>query len=132
MGRKNVKQYLDDVERYATRDDDRRLMRQLKTLVEESLGYKLFSVIESTKRELSQKEESLISFHESDIAIDQNVSRGKFESDSDDVVGKILGSLDATIKQSGLTFKQIDIVCCTGGTAKIPALARSSVTSRCS
>ena len=122
LGRKNVWQYLQDVERYAKSDEDKRRMRQLFTLIEEHLGYRLFSVIEASKRELSSNHVAQFIFKESDIAIELAITRQRFEEISADVSCKILAALDATVAQAGLTFSDIDLVCCTGGTAKIPIL----------
>lgn len=122
LGRKNVWQYLQDVERYANSDEDKRRMRQLFTLIEEHLGYRLFSVIEASKRQLSAAQTTHFGFNESDIAIDLDISRPRFEDMSREIADKILGSLDTTVAAAGLKFSDIDLVCCTGGTAKIPML----------
>jgi hypothetical chaperone protein len=54
--------------------------------------------------------------------LNEKIQKAEFESYIEPSVEVILKTLDETVKKSGLSFSQIDLVCCTGGTAKVPRL----------
>jgi hypothetical chaperone protein len=57
------------------------------------------------------------------IDVHERITRTDFEIASRRATDAILLSLDDTVARSGLTPGSIDVVCCTGGTARVPRLA---------
>ena len=53
----------------------------------------------------------------------ERVTRAGFEEASRREVDAILRCLDETVRAAGVGFGDIGVVCCTGGTAKVPRLA---------
>ena len=115
--------FLRDIKSGSLGKDDKRHIDQLLCLVEDSLGFQLFESIEHAKRELSDNDETQLRFDYPGIEISERIGRDEFQSFSAPQVDAILGSLDRTLTESGLGAAGIDLVCCTGGTARVAALS---------
>ena len=100
-------------------------MNRLFLVVEEHLGYSLFRSIERAKINLSSAAETIFEFSFDDLKLSEKISAIEFEKHSSHDVDLIVGAMDSTIKDAGLKYSQIDVVCATGGTAKLPALRRA-------
>jgi hypothetical chaperone protein len=114
--------FLRNVRDWALGPEDQRRMDQLLTLIDDRLGFAVFEAIENAKRELSSAETTRVRFSYPTIEIDEPISRAGFGASSRDKTAAILAELDATLARAGLAARAIDIVCCTGGTARVPAL----------
>jgi len=121
---RDVLNFLRDVKSWSLGIDDRLRMDHLLCLVEDSLAFSLFESIERTKCALSSADEAEFRFEYPSIDLYETVARRDFESGSAREVKAILGSLDSTVAAAGLDFNEIDVVCCTGGTARVPQIAR--------
>ena len=99
-------------------------MNRLFVLIEEHLGYKLFKSIEQTKIQLSESGTASFAFDHPGIEVEEEVFGADFKVFSQDLVTKITDALDETLRRAQTLPSQVDIVCMTGGTAKIPALAQ--------
>jgi hypothetical chaperone protein len=121
---RDVLNFLRDVKSWSLGPDDKRKMDHLLCLVEDSLAFKLFESIERTKCALSTNDVATFHFEYPTIQLEEHVQRGDFEAGSGREVQAILGSLDQTVSEAGLGFDDIDVVCCTGGTARVPIIAR--------
>ena len=51
-----------------------------------------------------------------------NFSEGRRPEVIEAITAAIAGELDATLGRAGLTPEEVEIVCCTGGTARLPAV----------
>jgi hypothetical chaperone protein len=122
LARRDITRFLNDVRASALGPDDERHVDQLLCLVEDSLGFQVFEAIERAKCALSEAEVTAITFEYPGISIQERLSRAEFESDTAEVVTAILARLDATLVASGIDASGIDLVCCTGGTARVRAL----------
>lgn len=122
---RDILAFLEDVRSSSLGPDDRRRMDQLLTLVEDSLAFQIFDAIERSKCALSDSEQTEIAFDYPSIHIREAMTRAEFESASEKPMDAILASLDRTVAAAGLTTDDIDVVCCTGGTAKVPRIARA-------
>jgi hypothetical chaperone protein len=123
LQRRDVASFLADVRRWSLRDEDRKKMDQLTVLVEETLGFDLFEAIERAKRELSAAERAEIVFSRAGIDVRERVTRAGFEAASRREMDEILSCLDGTVRAAGVRFEDIGVVCCTGGTARVPRIA---------
>ncbi len=122
---RDVLNFLRDVKSWSLGVEDKRKMDHLLCLVEDSLAFKLFESIERTKCALSGHDEAAFHFEYPTIHLDERVRRSEFEAGAAREVQAIVGALDRTVAAAGLGFGEIDLVCCTGGTARVPVIARS-------
>lgn len=116
-------EFLRNVRAWSLGPRDRRSMDQLFTLIEDRLGFALFEAIEAGKRALSDADATVVRFSYPTIEVQEPITREAFERSSAGKTAAILRELDATLARAGLAPEAIDAVCCTGGTAKLPALA---------
>jgi len=123
LQRRDVASFLAEVRRWALSDEDRRRMDQLTALVEETQGFQLFEAIELAKRALSSREAAEVRFSAPGIEVLEPVTRAGFEAASQRELDRILACLDATVQSAGVAPAEIGVVCCTGGTARVPRLA---------
>lgn len=111
------------VRKWALRGEDKEAMDRLFCLIEEQQGFQIFEAIETTKRELSSSDCSVVKFDYPGIHLSESVTRPEFDAYTDREIGTILDALDETMRLAAVDYAGIDIVCCTGGTAKVPRLA---------
>lgn len=123
LAQRDIMTFLRDIKSGSLGPDDKQHIEQLLCLVEDSLGFQIFESIEHTKRALSDHERTDFIFDYPGIDIKEPITRGEFETFSAPQVDAILGSLDRTLTDSGMSVADIDLVCCTGGTARVAALA---------
>jgi hypothetical chaperone protein len=123
LRRPDIAEFLRNVRGWSLGNHDREKLDQLTTLVDDALGFQLFEVIEGAKKSLSHATEASITFNYPDIAVEDQVSRQTFDTASEYSIDAILTALDQTVRDAGMVAKDIDIVCCTGGTAKVPRIA---------
>ena len=123
LAQRDIMAFLRDIKSGSLGKDDKQHIDQLLCLVEDSLGFQLFEAIEHAKRALSDNEVTRLSFDYPGIDIAEPITQSEFQSFSAPQVDAILGSLDRTLAASGLGEAGIDLVCCTGGTARVAALS---------
>jgi hypothetical chaperone protein len=129
LAQRDIMAFLRDIKSGSLGKDDKQHIDQLLCLVEDSLGFQLFESIEHAKRELSDKPVTQLNFDYPGIDVAEPITQTEFQTFSKPQVDTILTSLDRTLTQSGLGAAGIDLVCCTGGTARVAALA-SGIQSR--
>jgi hypothetical chaperone protein len=124
LAHRDIMSFLRDIRSGSLGPDDKRHVDQLLCLVEDSLGFQVFEIIEHAKRELSDHESARLLFDYPGIELDEQLGREEFRAFSAPQIEAILASLDRTLLQSGLGAEGIELVCCTGGTARVAALAQ--------
>lgn len=102
--------------------DDRQAIQQLENIIDDNFGFFLFQAIEKAKCELSDQEQTLISFVERDLNICESLDKQEFEAINHDNIRQIANCIDQVVAQSGLLPSQIDSVFLTGGTSRIPLI----------
>jgi hypothetical chaperone protein len=100
--------------------DDRRAIEHLENIINDNFGFFLFQAIEKAKCELSEVNQSLISFTERDLCISEELNKGEFEKLNSENFKQIETCIDEVVARSGLLPSQIDTVFLTGGTSRIP------------
>lgn len=123
LRRQDVAEFLRNVRRWSVGAGDRQKLDQLQVLVDDALGFSLFEAIERAKHRLSAASEAEVVFAYPTIDVRERVTRAAFEEASDRETSAILRCLDETLAASGVAARDVDLVCCTGGTAKVPLLA---------
>jgi hypothetical chaperone protein len=122
---RDILSFLRDVRGWSLGPEDRKRMDQLLCLVEDSLAFRVFEAIEHSKCELSAATATELQFEYPTIQIREPITRGAFEAASRRAVDAIIRALDETVASAGVSFEDIDVVCCTGGTAKVPRIAQA-------
>jgi len=117
-------EFLKELEQWVLAGDDEKYISQLFCLVEEDLGYPVYSSIEKSKIELGSSDKSLFEFIHSDIAINMPIERDEFELSVEKELEEILGALEKVFEQSGCDPKDIDRVRITGGTGQMPLIQK--------
>jgi len=115
--------FLRNVRDWSLGPDDRRVMDQLFTFVEDRLGFSVFESIELAKRELSGTDATVVRFSYPTVEVEEPITRAAFEASSAARTAAIIRELDATLARAGLQASDVELVCCTGGTARLPAVA---------
>jgi hypothetical chaperone protein len=123
LQRRDLATFLADVRRWSLSAEDRRAMDQLSTLVDDGQGFLLFEAIERAKKELSSVLRAEVRFSSPGIDVEERVTRAGFEEASQREVARIVACLDDTVRTAGVRPEDVAVVCCTGGTAKVPRIA---------
>ncbi len=123
LAQRDIMSFLRDVRSGSLGPDDKQHIDQLLCLVEDSLGFQVFEAIEQVKRALSDSELSQLHFDYPGIELHEPLSLSEFQTYSRSQVEAILGCLDETLAASETGIAGIDLVCCTGGTARVAAIA---------
>lgn len=125
LARGDVLEFLRGVRAGSSNEEDKMHVDQLLVLIEDSLGFQIFEAIEQQKRELSAHESAMFRFEYPGIDIQENMTRARFETASARVSRSILDRLDDTLERAGVSPSDIDRVCSTGGTAKVPVIKQA-------
>jgi hypothetical chaperone protein len=120
--------FLRNLKDWSLGERDRRAIDQLLTFVEDRLGFRVFEAIEQAKRALSESQQTTFHFEYPTIEVDERIERAAFEQSSAHATEAIVRELDATLERAALKPADIDIVCCTGGTARLPAVEHALAT----
>ena len=116
-------EFFRNVRTWSLGKNDKAKMDRLFALIEDQLGFDVFERIDQVKRTLSSEQKTAFEFSYPSLEkIRDEVTRAQFEEVIQSQVEQILTSLDDTVAAAGLKHSDIDIVCCTGGTSKVPAL----------
>ncbi|HTN84860.1 MAG TPA: Hsp70 family protein [Sorangium sp.] len=121
---RDVLAFLRDVKAWSLGAEDQQRMDNLLCLVEDSLAFQVFEEIERSKRALSGEAVTEFRFDYPSMHIRERIAREEFEAASERQIDAILRALDQTVQDAGMSFDDVDVVCCTGGTARVPALRR--------
>jgi hypothetical chaperone protein len=120
--------FLRNLKDWSLGEHDERAIEQLLTFVEDRLGFRIFEAIEQTKCALSESQQATFHFEYPTIEVDERIERAAFETSSAGATEAIVSELDATLERAVLEPADIDIVCCTGGTARLPAVEQALAT----
>ncbi|MBI3543201.1 MAG: Hsp70 family protein [Deltaproteobacteria bacterium] len=118
-------EFLKNVRTWSLGGKDREKMDRLFCLIEDQLGFKVFEEIERTKRALSDAASAKFVFDYPGAEVEEKFTLKGFEELIAPKTDAILTSLDETVAAAGLKFADIDLVCCTGGTARVAVLRRA-------
>ncbi len=122
LRKQDTLQFLRNVQQWALEGEDKRKMDQLIILIEDQLGFGIFESIEATKRALSLSSTHNFLFEYPGVKVSELITRKNFDEYIQVPVQKILAEVDETLKSAGLRASDIDVLCCTGGTAKVGAI----------
>ncbi|MGE3263054.1 MAG: Hsp70 family protein [Bacteriovoracia bacterium] len=119
---RDTQEFFRNVKSWSLGPEDHQKMDNLFSLIHEQIGFSVFEEIEGTKRRLSDAEVAEFVFKYSGMDLREKFTRTQFEEYAGIVIRRILRSMDDTMRAAGLQYGDVDLVCATGGTAKVFAL----------
>lgn len=121
---KDTYEFIREVKKCSLTKADADAVERLFILLEDQQIFPFFEQIEKTKRELSNNEEAVFDFDYPGLEITENFTAQNFIEWSANTKEKIFASLDQCLLEAGLKAEDIDLVCLTGGTAKVPFIQK--------
>ena len=97
---------------------------QFLAVVRNDLGFNIYRAVSDTKVKLSAAQRADFALRLGEIDIDQEISRGDFESWIADDIRRIEQTVDRLLDGEGVQVDDIDSVFLTGGSSFIPAVRR--------
>lgn len=122
LRKRDTMEFFRNVQTWSLGGEDKRKMDNLFCLLENQLGFSVFEEIEGTKRRLTDSNDTNFHYQYPGMEIKERVTRQQFDGYVQDRVGRILGTLDETLKQAQVAAGEVDVVVCTGGTARVPVI----------
>lgn len=116
---KETYEFIREVRKCSITDKDKAAIERLFILMEDQQIFPFFESIEKTKRELSDKDTSNFKFVYPGLEVYEGFSQAQFIEWAEATREKIFEGLDRCLQTAGLTPDQVDMVCLTGGTAKV-------------
>lgn len=116
---RDTQEFFRNIRSWSLGADDQQKMDNLHSLIHDQIGFAVFEKIEATKRELSESEKAKFTFNYSDLALSEEITRADFEKYASAPIARILQSMDDTLRAAQMSPSDVDLVCATGGTAKV-------------
>lgn len=121
---KETYEFIREVKKCSLSKEDQDAIERLFILIEDQQVFPFFENIEKSKRGLSQSESVDFLFDYPGLEISESFSQQQFGEWSAEVKQKIFMSLETCLQDAGVTSSQIDMVCLTGGTSKVPFIQK--------
>jgi hypothetical chaperone protein len=99
-------------------------LRNLITLIEDELGYRLYQVVSAAKAALSTQDSTMLCFRHKGLVVEQKVGREEFEGWIAGDLARLAETVDRALAESEVAAGEIDHVFLTGGTSFVPAVRR--------
>jgi hypothetical chaperone protein len=116
---KDTYEFIREVRKCAITEKDKVAIERLFVLIEDQQIFPFFEAIEKTKRELSDQASSNFKFIYPGLEIYEGFSQTQFVDWAETTREKIFEGLDRCLSAAGVTTDKVDLVCLTGGTAKV-------------
>lgn len=120
-------EFIREVKKCSLTKADENAIERLFVLIEDQQVFPFFENIEKTKRGLSQSDQVEFLFDYPGLEIQETFQRSQFGEWAAETREKIFASLDNCLTAAGLSGEQVDLVCLTGGTSKVPFIQNEFV-----
>jgi hypothetical chaperone protein len=94
-------------------------------VIDGGVGFTLYEAVEAVKRRLSSETVAELTFDYPGAELEVALSRDELEQSAERALDRITGALDATVEAGGLGPDEVDILCVTGGTSRMPLVLRA-------
>lgn len=121
---KDTYEFIREVKKCSLTAKDAEAVERLFVLIEDQQIFPFFENIEKTKRALSSSNETDFEFDYPGLEISEHFTSPQFIEWAKDTRENIFASLDQCLKDGNVTAEQVDLVCLTGGTAKVPFIQK--------
>ncbi|MGZ3772669.1 MAG: Hsp70 family protein [Pseudobdellovibrionaceae bacterium] len=117
---KDTYEFIKEVKKCSLTKKDAEAVERLFVLIEDQQIFPFFENIEKTKRALSLNDSAEFLFDYPGLEITESFTNKQFIEWSAETRENIFQALDQCLNDANLTSDQVDLVCLTGGTAKVP------------
>lgn len=121
---KDTYEFIREVKKCSLTLADKEAIERLFVLIEDQQIFPFFESIEKTKRDLSASAEADFVFDYPSLEITQRFSAQQFIDWAMQTKTQIFEAMDRCLNSAGMTTDQVDLVCLTGGTAKVPFIQK--------
>lgn len=121
---KETYEFIREVKKCSLTAKDAAAVERLFVLIEDQQIFPFFETIERTKRALSANDETEFHFDYPSLEITEKFSVSDFVAWAEETRKNIFASLDSCLSAAGVQSEDVDLVCLTGGTAKVPFIQR--------
>ncbi|MGE5085736.1 MAG: Hsp70 family protein [Bacillota bacterium] len=121
---KDTYEFIREVKKCSLTLADKEAIERLFVLIEDQQIFPFFESIEKTKRDLSASAEADFVFDYPSLEITQRFSAQQFIDWAMQTKTQIFEAMDRCLTSAGMTTDQVDLVCLTGGTAKVPFIQK--------
>ena len=121
---KDTYEFIREVKKCSLTLADKEAIERLFVLIEDQQIFPFFESIEKTKRDLSASAETDFVFDYPSLEITQRFSAQQFIDWAMQTKTQIFEAMDRCLTSAGMTTDQVDLVCLTGGTAKVPFIQK--------
>ncbi|MFT3926201.1 MAG: Hsp70 family protein [Myxococcales bacterium] len=108
---------------------DREKLEKYRVIVEDGVGFDLYEAVEGAKRRLSERERTEVTLDYPGAEFSRNVAQSEFQQAAQRPLDRIFEALDRTLAAGGVDHADVEIVCLTGGTSRMP-LIEAEITRR--
>lgn len=115
--------FINEIRKGALSERDKANIDRLFVMIEDQQIFSFFEQIEATKRILSDSELAQFNFDYPGLEIETQFERVKFEDWATKTKDDIFSALDECLRRAGLEAEDVDLVCLTGGSAKVPLIS---------
>lgn len=117
---KETYEFIKEVRKCALANKDKEAIDRLFILIEDQQIFPFFENIEKTKRALSDHDKTSFVFDYPGLELTEEFQKSNFIECSEETKNKIFASLDSCLESAQIKPSDVDLVCLTGGTAKVP------------
>lgn len=121
---KDTYEFIRQVKKCSLTAKDAAAIERLFILIEDQQIFPFFEHIEQTKRSLSASDSAEFKFDYPGLEILEMFTMSQFTEWAEEARRKIFAALDGCLNQAGIIEEQVDLVCLTGGTGKVPFIQR--------
>ncbi len=122
LSQREVLEFLRKVRDFSVSEPDRAAVDRLLVAAEDALGFHVYEAIELVKRELAEPDHpraANFQFDYPEVAITEAVDASQFEASTQKAIDAIVGSVVGVLERAQVLPEEVDVLCCTGGTAKV-------------
>jgi hypothetical chaperone protein len=116
---------LKDISNGAIERSECEKLAKFAAIVEDGVGFELYEAVETTKRRLSDEELVELRLDYPGAELEIPVERELLEQAAHAPIDRIARSLDDTLAHGGVRHTDVDIVCLTGGTSRMPLVEQT-------
>ena len=120
-------EFIKEVRKGTFSQTERDAIDRLFLMLEDQQIFSFFESIEKTKRALSDNDTASFAFDYPGIEVKADFTRDQFEIWAQPSKDKIFAALDECLNQAQITAARVDLVCLTGGSAKVPLIREELV-----
>lgn len=123
MSRKDIMKFLQEVKKCTFTDLDQEHLENLFCLISENQGFAIYEEIEKCKREVCLNGDYKFVYEQEGISIRESLNYSEFLAVTKNKIDQIFDELKNVLSMAQVSPEQIDLICCTGGTSKVPEVA---------